>query len=123
MKSEDDHDEPECPRCHGRGQLHRSDCPEAHTPWGFDRATVELIFAIERLTREHGLSRAQTALASALWRATARHPSLASTVDFEAVEIRIHDGGRALSVQVRMFPPSPPISGPEGAEDSKREPT
>ncbi len=74
-------------------------------PCGWDQATVDLIFAIETVTREHGLARAQQALASALWRATARHPSFAMTVDFEAMEVVINDGGRTLSVRVRMFPP------------------
>jgi hypothetical protein len=80
-------------------------------PYGWDQGTVDLIFAIEQVTRQHGLARAQQALASALWRATARHPSFAMTADFETMEIAIKEGGRTLTVSVRMFSPKPPREG------------
>ena len=79
--------------------------PNDSTPEGWDEATVALIYAVEDVTRQQGLARAQQALASALWRAIARHPSFAMTADFETMEVVINEGGRALSVRVRMFPP------------------
>jgi hypothetical protein len=71
---------------------------------GLDAATFRLLHAIELVTREHGLARAQRALACALWRKTASHPSLQMSVDFDLCRIVLADGGRAVRLELETFP-------------------
>lgn len=74
---------------------------------GYDAATIDLLFAIEKVCKHHGLARTQYALASALWRSVSQHPSLQMTVDFMTQRIVLSDGGRRISFEADVFPPRP----------------
>jgi hypothetical protein len=84
--------------------------PEDETPElpvGHDAMTVALVLRIEELTASHGLARVQRALGAALWRAVSGQPCLRMTVDLDVSAVVVRSGGRALTVELVVFPPAP----------------
>lgn len=71
---------------------------------GHPNEVLRLIERIERLAEGQGNGVIQRALAAALWRVTVRHPSVASCEDRETAAIVVRDGGRLLTLELRLFP-------------------
>lgn len=83
---------------------HESDERTLDEQFGFAAGTIALVRDIERVANRVGMAQKQQALASALWRTVAQHPSFLLTADFCVEQLVLRQGGRDLSAEVRMFP-------------------